>query len=692
MFQRLPHVSRLMGLSKTSVVLGLMLVSGTAFASTPVELSKEAFVVFYEGGLRGLSTSALVPYTDRAMSRNNINPEDVLKNFPTLDDDQNMAFKAFAKIERMPKEDIYRSDEFQTLINLSSSEEWKTAFFAEFLMGVLFLRRSDIGPGLESASRALERIPTNEDSRDVLNARFDIYDLMHLGLIMDGSGERSLEIIAKLLEHSRKTGRKVDPFTLVNNVAAMLLKRGDSEEALLVLRGTEQFLDSATTQQKIIYHYSLGRMLNANSFSSEAINSLDKALSMGPPPRLRAYILSEKARADKYSTSVRDLTELIEEITELKEDIDLNEELGRGLLGLKARRYELLGEYEEALNAYSVFYDKEIEVARAAQIASRQKVAEKLERSERIAAIKVQNAINETELRDQVIAAQQAVVKRNKWLLYLSLLITAGLLLFSAREKISSNKLKRSRDKAVRGEKAKTEFLQTMSHEFRTPLNAIIPLAELLKNRIKDPVYANMLSTIQSNGTSLLAMIDNILEITRGEEEPIFFEDWIEPGQLVRDVLEGYRPSLKPGVEFQYHECSPPLKDVYMIPHAFKGIVNNLISNAVKFTSKGEITVKLFPNPHDLTQILLEVSDTGVGMDEEKLGKYVKAFESADMGMTRKYGGAGLGLAVFMKHLNNLGGKADLSSKIGVGTKWTILLPNKIGVEEEKKTKQKSAA
>lgn len=236
-------------------------------------------------------------------------------------------------------------------------------------------------------------------------------------------------------------------------------------------------------------------------------------------------------------------------------------------------------------------------------------------------------------------------------------------------------------------DKAKSEFLASMSHELRTPLNAILGFSELLKQNIAGELNEKQkryVEDILTSGNHLLALINDILDLSKVEAGKI--ELVIEKLSVPQAINEGLtlvkEKAMRHNVKLKT-ELDPELKFIEADRLRFKQILFNLLSNAVKFSKPegGVVTVRT-KKEEDMAKI--SVSDTGIGIKKEDLGKLFKEFEQVSTGIARKYGGTGLGLAISKKLVELHGGKIRAESKFGEGSTFTFLLPLKAKMEANK--------
>ncbi|HWR26584.1 MAG TPA: ATP-binding protein, partial [candidate division Zixibacteria bacterium] len=226
--------------------------------------------------------------------------------------------------------------------------------------------------------------------------------------------------------------------------------------------------------------------------------------------------------------------------------------------------------------------------------------------------------------------------------------------------------------------KAKSEFLTTMSHELRTPLNSIIGFSELLKQKIpgelneKQERYVN---NVLTGGNNLLKLINDILDLSRVEAgnidleiEKVSLQAVIDESlNLIKEKAGAHNILLK-------KELDPGLDTIEADKQRIKQVLYNLINNAIKFSKPNGGTVTISTRKEGY-MAKISVSDTGIGIKEEEMGRLFKEFEQLDSGSTRKYGGTGLGLVISKKLVELHGGNVIAESRFGEGSTFTFTLP-----------------
>lgn len=225
--------------------------------------------------------------------------------------------------------------------------------------------------------------------------------------------------------------------------------------------------------------------------------------------------------------------------------------------------------------------------------------------------------------------------------------------------------------------RAKDRFMATMSHEMRTPLNAVLGYVELLNlgvaGELTDEQRAQ-LARISASGRALLDLINDVLDFTRAEAGRLSIEARpLNARAVLEEAIELVRVQAEgKGISIEVVQPAEPLPWVMADFRRLRQILTNLLSNAVKFTMEGSITVTFSAAEDDLLSIT--VRDTGIGIDSEQLRHVFTEFYQADSNLTREYGGTGLGLAISKRLAQLLGGDITAESEVGKGSAFTLTL------------------
>jgi signal transduction histidine kinase len=239
--------------------------------------------------------------------------------------------------------------------------------------------------------------------------------------------------------------------------------------------------------------------------------------------------------------------------------------------------------------------------------------------------------------------------------------------------------------KAEQASKAKSEFLAKMSHEFRTPLNAIIGYSELLKEEmeeIHELSFLTDLDRIHTSAKHLLALINDILDISKIEAGKMEIHlEAFDIRHIVREALNTVRDLVEKNGNELLFEYTNDLGTMTSDPVKLKQILMNLIGNAGKFTQDGRVVLNVYRFINNGSYWLrFQVKDTGIGISAEDQKKLFQAFTQADDSTTRKYGGTGLGLAITQRFVQLMGGNITVESAPGQGSMFEVQLPAELSV------------
>jgi PAS domain S-box-containing protein len=282
--------------------------------------------------------------------------------------------------------------------------------------------------------------------------------------------------------------------------------------------------------------------------------------------------------------------------------------------------------------------------------------------------------------------------------------------------------LKEAKEAAETANRSKSAFLANMSHEIRTPMNAILGFAEILSNKIKDPDLNNYARIILSSGNALLTIINDILDLSKIEAGKMDFQpSYIDLHKIIYDIRHLFiQKANEKGLDFIIEIEHGFPKGVYLDEVRIRQVLMNLTGNAIKFTNKGYVKIgaKLITNPKSdirlkeigdtvldndkhqehtpinppeifpdkteskttetnfISDIIITVEDTGIGIPKDQMEKIFKPFEQVDGQNTRRFGGTGLGLSISKKLINILGGEIEVITEVNYGSKFIITLPN----------------
>lgn len=240
---------------------------------------------------------------------------------------------------------------------------------------------------------------------------------------------------------------------------------------------------------------------------------------------------------------------------------------------------------------------------------------------------------------------------------------------------------KEDKQTALQANEAKSLFLANMSHEIRTPLNGIVGFTEILRSTDLSDEQKEFLSIIDKSSENLLSIINNILDLSKIESNKIEIENVVfDAEEEFESAVETYAVgAAEKNIDLNFYMDPTIASKLKGDPTKIKEILINLLSNAIKFTSYGgeiNLTIKKTQNEGDLNpKITFSVQDNGIGMTKDQQSRIFEAFSQADVSVTRKYGGTGLGLTISSQFVELMGGQLELESAKDHGTTFFFSLP-----------------
>ncbi|CAH7062360.1 Histidine kinase [Vibrio chagasii] len=297
-----------------------------------------------------------------------------------------------------------------------------------------------------------------------------------------------------------------------------------------------------------------------------------------------------------------------------------------------------------------------------------------------------------TDLQDQL---KGVIVKLIIVLAFLTLVFSFAIFILRVFELKRNNlSYQEAANRAQKASEAKSLFLATMSHELRTPMNGVLGIAQIIKEDSQSADTRKQAQIIIDSGQHLVTILNDILDFSKVEQGKMELE--LSPFS-VTDVVTHLDKTLTPlatdkGISFVIKDNIPTNIQLLGDSARTRQILFNLAGNAVKFTESGKVEVEFEIAPTTPPSVNIMVSDTGIGIAEDKVDHIFTAFEQAELSTTRKFGGTGLGLSIVKQLVELMGGTIDVSSQLNVGTRFTISLPLEMHELAKQATEQASTS
>jgi two-component system, sensor histidine kinase len=549
-----------------------------------------------------------------------------------------------------------------------TATDWFARAHAMRLTALTLMDQDRIGEALRLLTAADAVIPDAAPYADT--ARAGLWEVTGIGLMKLNDIEGATTAFRRFeIDYSNPAYPRPD-FDALYNMTRLSVQVGDQDLATRLSAAHHRLALRANLQSLLAYDANLCAMVAEGAGDSGGVldclspygADLGAAAFMAPrllPSRAVAY-----ARTGQLALARRDLAEIRrrEAAGQFREEgFSEVPKVQAALLFAEGRTREAflrLDAYEKA---------RQIQAARRFSAGIGQVTGDMQEQlAERRR--QLDTARTNTRLQKDVIAAQRWIVG----IAALFILTAAGLLVWQWR---SAGHLRLARRAAEAASRSKSDFLANMSHEIRTPLNGVVAMADALARSDLGPREREMVEIVRSSGGTLERLLSDILDTAKIESRQLTIEPApFHLADVVRDTAALWRPGAEAKGVTLAVEISPEAERLVQGDAVrIRQILTNLVSNALKFTTAGE--VRLSVTDEDDGRVRFTVTDTGVGFAPEQKDRIFSRFHQADGSITRRFGGTGLGLTISRELAGLMGGELDCESQPGVGSRFWFEAP-----------------
>lgn len=569
------------------------------------------------------------------------------------------------------------------LQNYQNDRDWFVAQRAILMKSSLQVYGRQFDIGLKDAQTALNLIP-NKLGADYDEARYETYDLIsYLQLILYNL-EAGIGTTELVLETGLKSDRQIDGISLINNMAYSFENWREYETAEKLAEILFRINNKSSQGVNALVYYRYAQAQNNAENYLGALGTIDTALKATTDPTRQIGLVSERAIALAGLSRVRAAEREFAKFDKIAIDSKIDPS---GYQGKRLHAQMLI-----ALAKGDIKTASRLQNSRSKTIIQRllrfqnkgiSGLHASLENDKQRQKERADGLAREAEMaRAEAAANKQKALVLSILAMTLFALAVAGFSIAHMRKKVVHT-LELAQLASEAGERAKKQFLSVMSHEFRTPLNGIIGIADLLSQYGQTKTLRKQNKIILESGEGLLELLTGILDMTYLEAGDLqVFAEPADIRKITVGLYEKWQNKVNPNVVFTYGVAEGVPDALMLDVKRVTQSMHNMISNAIKFTSTGRIHIHITMQDADVKPgddknvqgLSIIVADTGIGINDEMKANLFKPFVQADSSLTRDYGGAGIGLAVTRGFARVMGGDVVVSSKSNYGSEFALSL------------------
>jgi len=569
------------------------------------------------------------------------------------------------------------------LQNYQNDRDWFVAQRAILMKSSLQVYGRQFDIGLKDAQTALNLIP-NKLGADYDEARYETYDLIsYLQLILYNL-EAGIGTTELVLETGLKSGRQIDGISLINNMAYTFENWREYETAEKLAEILFRINNKSSQGVNALVYYRYAQAQNNAENYLGALSTIDTALKNTKNPTIQIGLVSERAISLAGLGRARAAEREFAKFDKIAIDSKIDPSGYQGkrlhaqmLIALAKGDIKIASRLQNSRSKTIIqrllrFQNKGISGLHASLENDKQRQKERAD-----------GLAREAEMaRAEAAANKQKALVLSILAMTLFALAVAGFGIAHMRKKVVHT-LEIAQLASEAGERAKKQFLSVMSHEFRTPLNGIIGIADLLSQYGQTKTLRKQNKIILESGEGLLELLTGILDMTYLEAGDLqVFAEPADIRKITAGLYEKWQNKVNPNVVFTYGVAEGVPDALMLDVKRVTQSMHNMISNAIKFTSTGRIHIHITMQDADVKPgddknvqgLSIIVADTGIGINDEMKANLFKPFVQADSSLTRDYGGAGIGLAVTRGFARVMGGDVVVSSKSNYGSEFALSL------------------
>ena len=588
-------------------------------------------------------------------------------------------FEAFLTLERQKPDRLQDHTSFQLLQTASQSDAWEEQNISNLLIANIYLKRGNEFEGLKYAHDGLAVIPNNA-SKAVRNARYNSYYMLHIAYTLDQSPKAVLNAVQKLVEINGTQPVPFTQFSVIYNLGASYHQASDYVTALDISKLLLEDSKTLSPRDRFIANLSYGRNLIYLKRFDEAQPYIVESIDLAPNDTYEVYarvlLVETLSELGKYDQARKQIS-----VIEATDVYYSGDSIGEQQKILKSKALIAAGDqkFKKAYGYNKTYSDKKIKDLSQALSNDRRDLHQRVLLSQELSEKELEKAGLQLALDHAKLERQRMINNVYLLLMGLGLIAMIGALLFVRKLGLLNRKLFLANEQVKEKAKIKSELLAMFSHEMLTPLNGIIPLADVLRQSEGDSHKQHLLKTIEANGAELTRKIREIIMVANPDEQVNSPTD-VNVKSFLQNSRQEHETDIPAGVAFNVKIAPDMPQTLRLDPERLELIVEALLSNSKKYTKGGEIRMSFYLDVEK--RPTLEITDTGHGMPNHHVEEMIKPFGQASLSIDRTNQGLGLGLTIVRLHCAIMNAQFNMQSEEGVGTVTHIIFPRESAVPQ----------